>query len=142
MDVLTILRSKNRCLERFLELSLSFAREMDKDDLSGLAQFQERREDIIKALDLYDRKITEAVSLLPLIERTPELIQAVESALTRKDELVHKILEEDLKIISRIEDTKNNTLREMGSTRKTKEIVGKFKSTWVPESGEGLDKKL
>ena len=142
MDVLTILRSKNNCLERFLALSLDFAKSMEANDLSGLAKFQENRENIIKALDLYDRKVSEVLVVLSPGQRTPQLIQAVEAALAKKDELVHRILEEDLKIISGIEDAKNETLKELSATRKNKDLVGKFKSTWMTGAGEGLDKKL
>lgn len=145
MDVLTLLKSKNRCLERLLSLSQQFVAEtstMEPLDMSGLTQFEARREATLKALDLFERKLSEAVSLLTPIEKTPALVAAVRTELERKEALIHQILEVDLKIISKIEETKNQILREINSGKKNREVLSRFKSHWVPLSGEGVDETL
>ncbi|MBL7715660.1 MAG: hypothetical protein JNL01_09350 [Bdellovibrionales bacterium] len=145
MDVLTLLKSKNKCLERFLSLSQQFVAETpsaDSLDMATLSQFEARREATLKAMDLFERKLSEAVSLLTPIEKTPELVAAVRAELERKEVLIHKILEVDLKIISKIEETKNQILREISSGKKNREVLSRFKSHWVPASGEGLDETL
>jgi hypothetical protein len=142
MDVVTLLRSKNRCLERFLELSEDFLRPAEQGDLSALPSFEARREATLKAYQLFDRKASEAISALTPADRTPELVEAVSAALRRKEELVHRILDVDLRIISRIEQAKNDLLKELALSRRNQAAVGRFKSTWMPESGEGLDEKL
>lgn len=142
MEVLKLLRSKNRCLERFLTLSEEFLTLAVKGDFSELQAFQGRRESTLKAMDLFDRKISEVVTALPYAQRTPSLIEAVKKALNEKEILVHQILEVDLKIISKIEDEKNNLLKELSSSRKSRAVLGKFKSTWVSGAGEELDETL
>ena len=148
MDVLALLRSKNRCLEQFLKASEEFrARSAAQSDAlldsSALEGFQNRRDDMLRAIDLYDRKIQDTVRTLPeYMKQVPALVEAVRSALERKEELVKKILHADLEIISRIEETKNQLLRDLQDTKKSKETLGKFKSTWMPKAGEELDRKL
>ena len=66
MDVLSLLRSKNRCLEKFLEASTDFLTQArSTDSLPDLPAFEARRDAILKAIDLYDRKVNEAVAMLP-----------------------------------------------------------------------------
>jgi hypothetical protein len=143
MDVLALLRSKNKCLERFLEASQGFiSREQNAPDLNALPELQQRRESAIKAIELYDRKIEEAAALLTEADRTEELSTAVKAELTRRDVLVEKILRVDLELISRIEDAKNSLLRDMANEKKSKDTLAKFKSTWVAPSGEGIDGTL
>ncbi len=148
MDVLALLRSKNRCLERFLALSETF-RERSRAggeawcDLQSLNDFQDNRDASLKAIELYDRKIQEAVDVLPShMRQVPQLVDAVRSALERKEELVKRILEADLEVISKIEDVKNRLLKDLNGTRRSREVLSKFKSTWIPRSGEELDKEV
>lgn len=149
MHLRSLLNSKNRCLERFLALSAAFLQEMDRppiegevDDLSGVIRFQSQRDATLKAIDLYDRKISDSVKELSDLDRTPELTRAVEASLARREKLIHEILAIDLKIISRIEIRRNEILKEMSESRKGLDTLKKFKSSWVPESGEELDTKL
>jgi hypothetical protein len=142
MDVLGLLQSKNRCLQRFLTLSEDFFSTIQNGDLSTLEMFQTRRESTIKALDLYDRKITEVISQLLPTERTQALIDGVTRVLEEKDRLIHRILAADEKIILKIEDEKNRVQRELSSSQKSRDMLKRFKSSWVPESGEEIDRNL
>src|SRR5947209_1420807 len=118
MDVVALLRSKNRCLEKYLQLSVDFWEEAEKSDLSGLSAFEMKRDATLKAIDLFDRKLGEAVSLLPPDGRTQELVETVKQALQMKEDIIHRILNIDLKIIAKIEDEKAKLFREVTGTRK------------------------
>lgn len=142
MDVIRLLKSKNRCLQKFLELSTEFLASAEAGDLTRLDRFQVRRESTLKALELYDRKISTVVETLPSERRTSELIQAVSELLAHKDQLIQMILTTDNRIMLRIEEEKSRLLREMASNMKANETVKRFKSSWVSESGEGIDRKL
>src|SRR4051812_2223891 len=52
-----LLRGKNSCLRKFRDLSRAFAGRAGHGDLTGLAEFELRRESILKAIALFDRKI-------------------------------------------------------------------------------------
>lgn len=143
MDVLSLLRSKNRCLEKFLQASsefLTLAR--SSGTLPELPSFEARRDAILKAIDLYDRKVNEAVAGLPRGPRPKELVAAVEISLKEKDTLVHRILAVDEQILQLVEEEKTKVLKEMASNQKRAALTQKFKSSWIPEAGEEIDKKL
>jgi hypothetical protein len=143
MDVLSLLRSKNRCLEKFLEASTEFLADAERSDaLPDLPSFELRRDAILKAIELYDRKINEAVSLLPPGQKPLPLVEAVKVALDSKEALIRRILLVDERILERVEAEKTKVLKEIVSTHKQANLVQKFKSTWMPDSGEEIDKKL
>ena len=143
MDVLSLLRSKNRCLEKFLQTSTDFLTKARRSgELHELVSFETQRDAILKAIDLYDRKVNEAVALLPPGKRPQALVAAVESSLNEKDLLVRRILLVDDQILQLIDAEKTRILKEMAANHKQTATVQKFKSTWIPESGEEIDKKL
>lgn len=143
MDVLSLLRSKNRCLEKFLQASTEYlAQAQRSEELPSLAPFEAARDAILKAIALYDRKISEAVSLLPPGERPASLVEAVKKALDEKEKLIHRILLVDDQIFQRLEDEKTKTLKEIAANNRSAMLAQKFKSTWIPGSGEEIDKKL
>jgi hypothetical protein len=142
MDVLVLLESKNRCLQRFLSASSQFLANSGKGDFSGLDAFQRQRDMTIQALELYDRKIATLISNLSPTSRTPELIERVTQTLSAKEKLLKDILSIDTQILICIEAEKTRISREIAGTRKNTELVGKFKSTWVSEAGEELDTNL
>jgi hypothetical protein len=143
MDVLALLRSKNRCLERFLEVTIHFWAEAQDGKLENLAFFENQRESTLKAIDLFDRKLAQSIEALPAKARPNEsLTKDIRAELDLKEALVHQILSIDLKIISKIEEARGQILKDLTQTRKGKESLSKFKSTWLNESGEELDQKL
>ncbi|OFZ82466.1 MAG: hypothetical protein A2583_01680 [Bdellovibrionales bacterium RIFOXYD1_FULL_53_11] len=145
MDVCSLMQSKNRCLERFLRLSEKFMsdhRSCEGGLLDGLDRFQKEREDILKAISLLDKKIHETAAAIERDAVTPALSAAVKNELDRKDMIVRLIIESDLKIISEIEKLKNEMINDIARERKAGRLIGKFKSEWVPKSGEELDGSL
>lgn len=145
MDVVSLLQvinGKNRALKRFLDISTAFLGSAERGDLSGLQGFQNRRDAVIRALDLYDHRISRGVSSLVPEDRTERLVREVREALERKDALIHEILAVDLKIISLIDREKNEILRQIATNRKQRDTLSKFKSAWMPEPGEELDGSL
>ena len=142
MDVLSLLQSKKRCLRRYLSLSVKFLASAKHGDLTSLETFELLRESVIKTLGMYDRKITSVVQSLPAEERTPALSSSVQSHLNEEAALVQSILKNDNQIIAAIEVEKRRLLHEMANTDKAKAITNRFKSAWMPESGEGLDTKI
>jgi len=142
MEVLKLLQSKNRCLSRFLDGSRSFLLLAEKGDFSGLQLFQTQREATLKALELYDNKVSDLIENLPSADKTPALIEAVRKAEEQKTELIQSILLTDKKIISKIEEEKDRLQKQLSVTDKNAQLVKKFKSRWISESGEQLDENL
>src|SRR5262245_37766983 len=124
MEVVKVLESKNRCLQRLLDLSVRFLQEGNFD---GIGDFVSKRDSILKALDLYDRKISEVISRIPFTDRTPALIAAVQATLSEKDRIIQAIILKDNEITNQIEERKKKLQEEMVASRKSREVVGKFK---------------
>jgi len=143
MDVLSLLRSKNRCLLRFLEASKNFLTEAQTlGVLPSLPDFELQRESILKAISLYDRKVTEAIPHISAADRTPELSKAVEQSLQEKDAILAEIVIADQQVLKLVEAEKNRVGRELAATNKSRNLNQKFKSSWVAEAGEEIDKTL
>jgi hypothetical protein len=64
MDVVKLFQSKNRCLKKFHEIASILAQDLENGNFETLKEAESQREAIIKAMELYDRKISEAISLL------------------------------------------------------------------------------
>ena len=142
MDVLKLLQSKNRCLLNFLNQSKKFLAAAETGSLSGLQDFQNYRDATLKTLDLYDRKITDSISMLSISEKTAPFIRSVKDTQELKEELIRSILKTDQEIIEKIKEEKSRLLMELSASNKNNQMVKKFKSTWISESGEKLDGKL
>jgi vacuolar-type H+-ATPase subunit I/STV1 len=144
MDVIKVLQSKNRCLQKLVDLSdVLLANEGQTEHFHDeLDNFIRKRDSILKALELYDNKVTEVIRSLSLAERTPDLISRVQSVLNEKDRLIQTIILRDNELTLRIEARKKKLQEDLLSSRRSHELAGKFKSTWVSEPGEGFDTTL
>lgn len=145
-NAVSLARSRNRCLERFLTLSIGFLQFLESApaELEGeLRRFERERDSILKGLDLFERKLREEGELLGSAERpSPEVIQELKLQLHRRDEIVHRILDTDLRIMGLIEQTKARLLKELSKDRTAKERLGKFKSGTGQFAGAGVDQKV
>src|SRR5689334_3569715 len=101
MDVLALLRSQIACLSKYLETTQNFILTMDKGGVASWHQelytFQARREAILKAYSLYDRKIEEAVLAQQenLPGKSPQWSQDdLRALLAKKESLLSSIREE------------------------------------------------
>jgi hypothetical protein len=142
-EVLGLLRSKNRCLVKFLETSKAFLLSHDTlGTLPSLDEFELKREAILKAVFLYERKINEAAETLHSSAKTPEFIAAVEATLAAKDKILAEISVTDNRVLNLVEQEKMRIAKELTSSQKSRELVQKFKSSWVTESGDEIDQNL
>ena len=149
MDVLSLLRSKNRCVKRFIKLSSAFLGEFESVPradasarLKALENLQDKREQILKAIDLYDRKISEKVSLMDPADKSPELIRLVKELVAEQETLLIEVFQVDEKLLKAVETEKTGILLEIQRSQKNKNDLQKFKSAWINASGEELDRKL
>lgn len=141
-EVLSLLRSKIRCLAIFRDVSVQTLEGFnDSDPLPQLKELENRRESLLKAMDLFDRKLAECVDELSESLKSAIRPQATEY-MNRQDVLYAEIASLDARIMLRIEAVQDRVLEEIKAGRKAKEGISKFKSTWVSEAGEELDQQL
>lgn len=145
MDVLTLLRSKNRYLRRFEQASVRFldetANELSSSEfLASVTRLETTRNRIIKALDLFNRELTQSIEKLPSSARNASFIEDARRETDESDRLVNILLELDSRISSRIHGCQERIALELAASEKSKRIISQFKSG--RPSGEGLDQKL
>ncbi len=145
MKILTFARSRNRCLERFLSLSEEFFRYLsaaDQEDLDQrLLNFERTRDSILRALDLFDRKLKEEGKILRRDSLGSPALQELKIMLFKRDDLVHKILDVDLQIIGRIERIRDSIFSNLSQSRVAKNRIGRFKSGADEINGHEVDEK-
>jgi hypothetical protein len=143
MDVLSLLKSKNRALKRFLNFTHLFVEESKKTgDLSQLSTLIEKRDAAIRAFGLYDQKINETLTRKRQNNLSLEERALLKKTLEDKNEIIKKIFDVDTQITLLIEAEMKSLSLEITFAQKGKEILQKFKSTWMTERGDGLDETL
>lgn len=149
-DLLRLLKNKNRCLEKFLEVSIDFLSDEKiqkrvqnpENNLVEIESFEKDREAILKAITIFDQKIEKSVLLIEEKDRTSNLIESVKNLLSYRDDLIREIIRVDSKIISSIEEQQLQMKEEITKSKKGKKAISKFKSRWVKDRGKELDQEL
>jgi len=147
-EILSHLRSKNRCLEnlldatqRFLSLPIEELAENAIDrTVDPLAVYERERTSSLKALDLYDRKINEMISALSSDSLPSSFQSAAKNELLTNEKLINAIFKADDVVFEKIQTAQSRLSKIMQETRKGKETLSKFKS--ISESGNSVDQKL
>lgn len=142
MEVLKLLQSQNRSLRKLLTYSQEFLASSWDGSLATLQLYEAKRAVILRAMTLYDHKIEELVSALTPEQKTPALIQEIRSCWVEKDQLCKNILELDRAVMKMIRNEQQRLTKLVADNEKSKNLMNRFKSTWVPESGESLDGKV
>jgi hypothetical protein len=128
-----LLENKKRCLLRFLEKSKDFLQEAKVGDFTNLSEFHTHREMSLEVIKRYDRKMEcFQVQEHPMFHSFQSFFQ----------EILDSIYTVDQEIFQQIELEKNRLMQNLHSTSSQKNIVKKFKSSWISESGISLDGKL
>ena len=145
MDVLTLLRSKNRYLDRFEQASLRFldatSGELDHASfLTAVQRLELTRERILKALGLFNKKLLETIEALP--SRDEAFLGEARTETEKADLIVSRLLELDSRVSERIKACQERITLELAASEKSKSIINKFKSSWAEATGGELDRKL
>lgn len=141
-ELISLLSERNHCLQRLLDLSTAFRASADRDGLSALPEFRDRRAELFRKLNLCERGLSNLVSDLPASWRTPEAAAAVERELRLRESLTRRILESDGGIMELISAERSSVLGAIASIRRCRVMMSRFKSGRMGGLGEELDRKL
>lgn len=124
--IITLLNQKNHYLEKFYSANESAILNFSRADFSDLEHFYQTREKILETIRYIDKQTeicaAEDASLDDVAKKEVSVAMAV------KDEYVSRILEQDLEILSCIEDAKSSIIKELRDLKKTRQAVGGYKS--------------
>ena len=144
-EVFKLLKSKSRCLKKLFDLSQGLLAEVQLGNYADLDQFHLRRNAVLKAVQLYDRKVTDSLQQiysLGTFGKIPQFDDTFKNLVQEQENEIKRILDSDRQIILKIEAEKDQLAKELMSTEKKNHMFQRFKSKWVSESGEKLDGKI
>jgi hypothetical protein len=132
-EILHYLELKNQYYEKFCSMSAKYlARTYDNrwEDLSFFVDNRERILNIIRSFDFKIAKLFGEIdpTALDLSMYRPR----VKALLDRRSELAKKIVEVDLELISRIDEMKTETIRDLKKTVETAHQMESFNTVAIP----------
>ena len=127
--IISLLRDKNYHLQKFFSLNESELLNFAEDNFDNLETFYQARETILDLIRCIDRLIDAASNA----HENPRAIsdqnkKQMITCMADKNELVTRILSQDLQILSVIEQAKSNIIRELRQVENGKKAVGAYKS--------------
>ena len=141
-QMITIVRTKITLLQAFHQYSVDFLQEITNGDLSGLDQFEARRNQCLEVILSGDKKIAEIAKGIAEKEKTTALLHVLGELSRRSDHIFSEIIQIDAKIIEKLSQEKDQLKGRLTDFNRNEKLVRKFKSSWIPNSGDKLDGSL
>src|SRR5690606_19375319 len=113
LRIITLLNEKNHYLEKFYSLNETELKNFLDGRFETLESFYESREKILEIIKYIDAQIDKERIKDPHSTISEDHKNQVRRSLLMKDQFVEKILQQDLQILSCIEATKNNMIKEL-----------------------------
>ena len=146
MDILKLLQNKNSCLLKLLTYSTQFFNKIESGDFTHLDQFERERGRFFRVFQIYDQKIStleQSLSSDEINKLSSSAREGIKSALEitfrNKNNTTRALIELDERIIQKIEEEKNKIKNILHHSDKQKQVLQKFKSSWISKSGIELD---
>lgn len=126
--IITLMNEKNHYLEKFYSLNEKELKNFLVGSFESIEYFYNSREKILEIIKYIDAQTEqEQIRLAQELVAESDKLE-IRRALLIKDQYVERILEQDLQILSCIEATKNNLIKELQGISKNKKAVGGYKS--------------
>ena len=127
-QVLSLLEEKNKHLAKFYQMNEIEITRIAEGNYEELENFYRNREgilDLIRTIDTLTEVATKETHEQDIDEN--QRLQVID-LLNQKNELVTQILEQDLRILSLIEQAKSNIIRELGQVRLARKAIAGYQS--------------
>lgn len=126
-DVLQYLEMKNHYYEKFFSITKAFLEQINRNDWDDLEFFVDNRERILSIIRSFDFQISKAMEQrLVSDEETDKYREGVKLIMEKRSQIAAKIVALDLEVISRIDDYKTDTIKELKKTVETQNQVNTF----------------
>lgn len=124
-----LLTEKNNCLEKFFRLNEAELMNFTSGNFDTLEEFYQTREGILEIINRIDWLLDESNQAPVDIETvSPEFKKTVLDSFRYKNDLVSRILAQDLEILSALESAKTDIIRELSEVKTSKKVIGAYKS--------------
>jgi DNA repair exonuclease SbcCD nuclease subunit len=133
MKTIQLLNEKNHFLEKFYSLNEKQLVQLTSSRFENIEEFYNQREDILNIIKYVDSEMARAqndeIAMNTAISLQDQM--AVKECLRIKDIYVSRIVEQDIQIISLIEQLKNDIITELKSVRGAKRAMAGYKSNMI-----------
>lgn len=147
-EILSLLQTKNRCLDRLMDSTQAFLSAPletlimgDEGSETPLTLYENERTSVIQTLEMHDRRIHTLISNIGSTKKTPEFMESVKAELLQNERLITAVFNADDIVFSRIRDAQAQIAKLLQENRKSGDLLSKFKSG-AGGTGEGMDKTL
>jgi hypothetical protein len=136
-SIIELLKEKNHCLEKFFRINEAELENFGAGNFGSLEVFYSSREGLLGIVSKIDEMI-ERENNAGAETVDAAMKASIQSELKHKNELVNRILEQDLLILSAIEKEKSVIIKELCQVRATRKAVGAYGGE---TSGGNLDEE-
>lgn len=137
-SIINLLKDKNYHLQKFHQLNENELANFTEGNFDNLEIFYQSRETILDLVRCIDRLIEAASEAQGEIQPTDAHKAEMVRIMNQKNDLVTRILAQDLQILSVIEQAKSEIIKELRGVQSAKKVVGAYKSGEAPAK---LDEK-
>jgi hypothetical protein len=136
MRLIQLLEQKNHYLEKFFALNDLQLRLLDDAEIDTLDEFYEKREKILGILIYIDEQLKEAYGNLNPSEAEKHE-QTIQKLLFIKDEYVHRILDQEISVLAKLDSIKSGILSELIEIKSSQKAIRGYRSpTLSPKINE------
>jgi len=131
LRIITLLEERNYYLDKFSKINERELRLFKLNNFSGIDPFYETRERVLKIIQYIETELSKAEGNLELGFQPSNVQRSkIRSCLTLKEQYIKIIMEQDLEILSQIENYKSEIIKELQEIRIARRgIVGYKQST-------------
>lgn len=118
---------RNHYFEKYHSLNEREINKFESGNFSGIDTLYENRQAILDIIDVIEQRMNDSTLELPS-SIDAETKSELSSLLSYKDELLKRILEQDIHIMALIETEKNNIINELAESKSGRKAVSAYKS--------------
>lgn len=128
-EVVYYLELKNKYYEKFLSVTEKFLTQVQQDRWDNVEYFMDNRERILNIIRSYDFKIAELFHQVDVSSARLESYSVrVKDLLEKREQLGKQIIDQDLVLISKVDEVRLSTIRELKKTQETGQKLHSFTS--------------
>ena len=126
-EVLRYLEMKNHFYEKFYAITVRFIEQTARDEWDDMSLFLDNRERILNIIHTFDYKIAQHFQGVSLTSDDLDIYRSrVKSLMDTREELGKRIISLDLELISKMEEIKTETIRDLKRSVETSQQIGSF----------------
>lgn len=126
-ELVKLLEAKNNLLSRYLRVSGDYEKELAAEKYERIELFTLTRDRILQKIDLIDQQINFLAENNGGQEIPSLLKEAARSLVSDKEGMTNQILQQDMRLITLVEDLKSKVIREINASNQDRQSIRSYK---------------